>query len=140
MASAARKKQLRQEANAAKGKTTRSYKWQKTNKWGGPPKGKARKPKTKGQIQAQYEKDQNRISELENQLAEEQRERILACAAAETMRQTPAMDAPNTLQEEIRNLMEEVEKQKKEASKWEARYNVLKARFKSHLEAASSQP
>ena len=38
MASAARKKQLRQEANAAKGKTTRKYTWNENNRYGGAPK------------------------------------------------------------------------------------------------------
>ena len=127
MASAARKRLLRQQANAANGRSTREYKWNPQNKWGGPPLKKDKKPKTKSQLQAQYDKDQNRIAELEKQVAEQKSELVVARTSSRL--QDARISAPDALQQENRKLMEEVDK-------WKARCQAMKIVYQRRLNAA----
>ena len=137
MASAARKRLLRQQANAAKGKATRKY--TKTDKiWEEKSKAAAatrvKKPKTDSQLQAQYEKDQLRIAQLEEEVAKAKQETLYAkreCMVARAELQMQKQ--PAALQEENNQLLEELKKQKDETNKWKERCEAIKTEYRRRV-------
>ena len=143
MASATRKKQLRRQANEKKGKTTRSYTWKKTNRFGGPTPKKAKPPRTKKQFKEQYEKDQITIQELQAQIKAMKEEQTKATGeqiVAQVVSKNVALAASRTAKEqgeEIRVLQESGARARKEADKWKARFDVIKERFDQKFNAAA---
>ena len=130
MASAARKKQLRQEANAARGKTTRKYTWNENNRYGGAPKKKVKPPKTKQQFKEQYDKDQATIQELRAQITQLEKENRTLKGEQLVAQAGLAVCGHD---EQMRVLRESGARAVKEAEKWKARFMVIKERFEQNL-------
>ena len=138
MASAERKRLLRQQANAAKGKATRKY--TKTNKiWQEKAKAAAAKkvktPKTDSQLQL-------RVAQLEEEVANAKQETLDAkrdcmVARAELQLQKQFTTVPSAFQEENHQLMQELKKQKVITNMWRARCEAMKIEFQQRLSNAS---
>ena len=119
MTSAVRKRELRREANAKKGKTTRSYTWR-----GGAPKKKALPPKTKKQLKEQYDKDQATIQELSAQI-------VLLKASMASLPDTSALEEESrTLRESGANVLGEADKWRAKAHKWKLRCQAMEKECK----------
>ena len=138
MASAARKRLLRSQANEKKGKTTRKYTWNENNRYGGAPKKKVKPPKTKQQFKEQYDKDQATIQELRAQITQLEKENRTLKGEQLVAQAGLAVCGQD---EQIRVLRESGARAVKEADKWKARFMVIKERFEQNFsKAAPMQP